>query len=374
VPEKNSSATGISSQVQGKQTSDLSNSSSNASSNNQNNMESVLYFDSTNLGNNVDSKTMNQMLHNTISFYSTKGDTQACIKKYLQQENTYKNAPDSAVYDNGKILVAYYTDKAKTKTSFVFHIYYYGDAVLSGQAFNTNSKEYSVICTTINSSDFQKIGTLKYTLDNKLRTNQESLYDTNGKQMASIGYQYSNSCPFPFITNYNDVGSDKSVAKNILNLNQRFWLFMGKAEFNQTGKWTGYSGDIYDSTMDNHFACSYDANGNLQNIIGNKGQQNDAKNEVTLSYQNNGLLSTVCYSRPESTYGTFDFSGDIYYDANGRMIYRTYYVTHGPQYVFYLYNGEDKKPWICVNLDSEIWGTNADGVDYGNPVNAYLFQ
>jgi len=346
-------------------------SNSNASNSPTESSQLVLAFGSNDYGDHSDSKETDEKIHDTICLSPTLQERQkkSLINEYLQKVETYKEKPDSVTYDNGKPLVEHYLNEAKEKMSFVFHLY------SNPEGENAIASQDTIICTTINLSDFQKIGYLSYTCDEQQHTNHESLLDTKKNPIAAIDYQYLNGIPFPFITKYEGAGSPHDIADHVLNINQKFWIYKDNAEFDNTGKWTGYSADIYNNNNSGYaFTCSYDTNGNLVKIIGETDDKSNLLNEIDLVYQKTGFLDTVDYTRPDMVYGTADSSGKIHYDENVRMIYKENYITHGTQYAFYLYNDEDKRPWICLQLDSAIQGHVTDGVDYGNQVNAYLFQ
>ena len=281
----------------------------------------VLSFDNTDFEGNFDSKAIDQKLRDTICLYPTLGEKQkeSLINEYLQKKETYNETPDSVTYDNGKPLVDYYSNEAKGKMSFVF--YFYGDNS-AGQAENTNVSQVAIVCTTINLSDCQEIGYLSYTCDDQQRTNHESLLDTKKNLIASIDYQYLNSIPFPFITKYEDTSNHNDITDDVLNINQKFWIYKENAEFDNAGKWTGYTADIYNNNSGYGFTCSYDTNGNLVKITGEMDNEPDIPNEVNLVYQKSGFLGTVDYTRPSTIYGTADSSGEIHYDDKGRIVYR----------------------------------------------------
>ncbi|QIB68797.1 hypothetical protein Ami103574_05445 [Aminipila butyrica] len=337
-------------------------------------LQLVLSYDSNDFEGEADAEARDQRLRDTICLASTleKEQKELLIKEYLQKMKTYKETPDFESSENGKHFMDYYLDEAKGKMSFVF--YFYGDNFES-QTEEPNASQERIICTTMNLSDFQKIGYVSYTCDNQQRTNHESLLDTKKNRIATVDYQYLNNIPFPFITKYEETGNYKDMIDDILNINQKFWLYKDYAEFDNTGKWTGYADDIYNNNDSGYdFACSYDAKGNLVKISGEMNGKPNVLNEVNIDYQKNGFLDTVVYTRPDIIYGTTDSSGEIHYDDKGRMIYQENYITHGNQYAVYLYRGEDKRPWASIRLDSEVWGHIAEGVDYGNQVKAYLFQ
>ncbi|WP_324823951.1 hypothetical protein [Sinanaerobacter sp. ZZT-01] len=346
-------------------------SNSNASNSPTESSQLIFAFDNNNFKGHSDLKETDEKLQGTICLSPTLEEKQkkSLINEYLQRLGTYKETPDSVTYDNGRLLVEHYLNETKEKTSFIFHLY-----GKKSESENAIASQDAIICTTINLSDFQKVGYLSYTFDEQQRTNHESLLDTKKNPIAAINYQYLNGVPFPFITKYEASDTSRNIADHVLNINQKFWIYKDNAEFDNAGKWTGYSADMYKNHNSGYtFTCSYDTKGNLVKIIGET-DKSDLLNEINLVYQKAGLLSTVDYTRPDTVYGTADSSGQIHYDENGRMIYKENYITHGTQYVFYLYNDEDKRPWICIQLDSAIQGHITDEVDYGNQVTAYLFQ
>lgn len=335
-------------------------------------MQTILSFNN-NFEGDSDSKTREKKLRDTIYLSSSLEEKQKklLIKEYLQKSETYKDAPDSVTYDNGRPLVEHYSEEAKGKMSFIFYLYGSPSGI---QVENADATQNAIICTTINSSDFQNIGYLSYTCDSQQRTSHESLLDTKKNLVAAIDYEYLSSLPFPFITKYEDTGNNTGIAADVLNINQKFWIYKEYTEFDNDGKWTAYTADLYNNNPGRDFTCTYDTSGKLVKIADAANNKSDILNEINLTYQKNGLLRTVGYTRPDAVYGTADSFGKIHYDDQGRMIYRENYITHGTQYTFYLYDGEAKRPWLSIALDSEIWGNVADGADFGNPVNAYLFQ
>ena len=233
-----------------------SQSNSDAASPSTESSQSVLYFGNSNFGSGFDSKTMNQKLHDTICLYASLDERQkeSLIDEYLRKMDTYKKTPDSVVYIAEKPLVEYYSGKTKEKMSLVFHLY--ADNFKS-QTENINTSQEAIICTTLNLNDFQRIGYLSYTCDDQKRTNHESLFDTKKNLISIINYQYLGRIPFPFITEYEDMGNHDDIIGNVLNINQKFWIYKDKAEFDSSGTWTGYAADIYGQSPGCNFECSY---------------------------------------------------------------------------------------------------------------------
>jgi len=302
------------------------------------------------------------------------------IKSYLQERGMYKEVPDGVTNYNGINIAEYYIDKEKRKICFVFRVL--GSVPQDGR-----------FCITMNLDDMKGIANLTYRYDKKNDTVYENLYDTNGKQAANISYRYIPNVPFPFITEYKDVNNYKEAIGDVLFRSQKFWIYEKMATLDKSGKWIRYNTDIYEpDRLHSHNVCSYDKSGKLDKIEGQLSQADikeyldketltefkDAdKSEINLSYQDNGNLDTITYYRSQWVYGTYDSSGEIKYDESGRMIYEDAYVTHGSFYNYYLYNGDEKKPWACIYVDSMPYsGSEKDGIDYyyGQNYSIYLYQ
>jgi hypothetical protein len=302
------------------------------------------------------------------------------IKSYLQERGMYKEIPDGITDYNGKNVAVYYIDKGKRKVCFILRVL--GSVPSDG-----------IFCVTINLDDMKEIATITYRYDQKNDTYYESLYDTNGKQAAHISYRCIPDVPFPLITEYEDVNNYKEAIGDVLFRSQKFWLYEKWAKFDEAGKWIGYNTDIYEPDRLNSLnVCSYDKSGKLDKIEGSLSQSDIEeyldketltefkeadKNEIKLSYQDNGNLDTIAYNRSPWIYGTYGSNGEIHYDAEGRMIYEDAYVTHGSIYNYYLYNGDEKKPWSCIYLDSMPYsGSVKDGIEYdfGQYYSIYLYQ
>lgn len=60
--------------------------------------------------------------------------------------------------------------------------------------------------------------------------------------------------------------------------------------------------------------------------------------EKEYNIREDGKLVKVEYSSDSEEYGTYNSSGTLYYDSQERPFYKSYYVTSGSKYMFYLYN------------------------------------
>jgi hypothetical protein len=302
------------------------------------------------------------------------------IKSYLQERGMYKKVPDGVTYYQGKNIAEYYIDKEKRKICFVLRVL-------------GNVPPDRGFCITMNLDDMKEIAKLTYRYDKENDSVYENLYDISGKQAAYISYRYVPDVPFPFITEYEDVNNYKEAIGDVLFRSHKFWFYEKMVELDQSGKWIRYNTDLYEPDRLNSLnVCSYDQLGKLEKIEGSLSQSDieeyldketltefkDAdKSEIKLSYQDNGNLDTISYFRSQWVYGTYGSEGELHYDEEGRMIYEDAYVTHGSIYNYYLYNGDEKKPWACIYLDSMPYSRSVkDGIEYeyGQYYSIYLYQ
>lgn len=349
---------------------------------------SISYFENGNIEepllhtNEPEALTKDGKLPDIISFgFNVDKKQQAeFIKSYLQERGMYKVIPDGVTHYNGKNIAEYYIDKEKRKICFVLRVL---GSVPQDERF----------CITINLDDMKEIANLTYSYDKEDDTVYESLYNINGMKAAHVSYRYLPDVPFPFITEYKDENNYKEAIGDVLYRSQKFWLYEKMVVLDKSGKWIGYITDIYEPDRLNSLnVCSYDKSGHLGTIEGKLSQSDiekyldkeiliefkDAdKSEIKFTYQDNGNLDTITYYRSQWVYGTYGNKGDIHCDEEGRMIYEDAYVTHGSYYNYYLYNGDEKKPWVCINVDSMPYsGSEKDGIEYeyGQCYSIYLYQ
>ncbi len=64
--------------------------------------------------------------------------------------------------------------------------------------------------------------------------------------------------------------------------------------------------------------------------------------DKTYSKDENDEIVKVEYTMDAEKYGTYNSSGELFYDNSGRPLYKEYYVTSGTRYTYYLYNEDDK--------------------------------
>lgn len=172
-------------------------------------------------------------------------------------------------------------------------------------------------------------------------------------------------------------------------MNKRFWLEKEFAVIDETGRVTGYNADLYDwqaeppGVIYNDFV--YDDKGKLIAIYEELSEEDSTDagprkfaTDITLEYRDDNTLNTVDYGFYYMNYNTHnratgDSTGKIFYDAQGRIIYRTYYFTHGAHSCFYLYEGDSKRPWAYIESGGLAYPGD-DSSEYGFDVLIYLFQ
>lgn len=311
----------------------------------------------------------------------TKNKKDEFIRYYLEERGMLKDKPDGVSNYNGKSIVKYFTNKNDSKICFIV------------STLDMMPGYEGTFCMTLNMNDMKKVGYLDYSFDSKDHTYNERLYDIDWKQAATITYRYRPNVPFPLITKYKDMNQYRDTIGDELFRGQKFWLYDKIASFDKSGKWIGYAGDIYaPDEIKSQNVCLYDKSGKLKKIeckLSNADVENNYSEEsqaeykgtdktsIQLSYAKNGKIDTLEYSHNSMIYGTTGSSGEIKYDESGRMIYEDSYVTHGTTYNYYLYHGNEKKPWACIYVDSMPWsGTKKNGIEYeyGNPYSISLYQ
>ena len=94
--------------------------------------------------------------------------------------------------------------------------------------------------------------------------------------------------------------------------------------------------------------------------------------EKNIIKNDDGTIAKVEYSSDDKTYGTYNSSGELYYDKKERPWYRYYYVTSGRKYCFYIFDDDDNilqcldfggmpykgleaNPDIAIGVDVEVY-------------------
>ncbi len=311
----------------------------------------------------------------------------AFIKAYLKERGVYKEAPDGLACDQAGFIFEYYIDKENRKISFVVQEY------IEASNSTADAPRYGIYihCTTLYWDDLEQTGSIAYDYDPNQDTFYESLYNAEEELVASVSYKYIPGVPFPLIIEHEDTDYDKRSIYTVLSRNNKFWFYADAAEFNESGSLAGYDGDMfrpeewkspYDHPnrylYENHYSnFYYDTANRLEKIqeplhAEDLESSYDYSGQCTLTYHENGSLSTAKYWCCPNTHGTWDSEGTIYYDEDGRMIYRNYYHTHGSHSCVYLYEGEFRRPWAYIEFGG-MAASGEDNYEYGMDIYVYLY-
>ncbi len=305
------------------------------------------------------------------------------VYKYLKAQNMYKEKPDGITYRQNKPYIEYYIDKQNNKMSFVIHIW---DEYLTIQESKTTVFADTIICTTLHTDELTKQGILTstYTQDGDVISKQ--LKDIYNEEIAYYEYQYTSGMPFPLITSERLKAGDKATMDLLLELFHEYWLYKEKAIFNDDGKLTKYDGNIYQQgNVSGSFQCLYNENDMIEKIeeplSGEDLEQKELSDdlmfssEVNINYDEDKKLKYLDYWRSPINYGIWQSSGTKHYDEQQRLIYSTYYVTHGSHSRFYLYKDNKPEPWIYIEFCSMPYsGSGTEEISYGHEVSFVLLQ
>lgn len=302
----------------------------------------------------------------------------AFVKNYLLSQEITKRTPDGISYNQqGYPFVEYYMDEAKQQYCFVVHLW--ADYWIDYEKGTSRYRD-AVYCTTHILDEDSRVGSLIYSDDAKKNVTHERLYDAYGNRMSDISYESIPGVPFPFITDYWNLNTGYELIKEVLCRNHKTWFYKEQALFDENGKFIRYNGAINEEDWKEYLpypcTCVYDADGRLEAVEeelqpydiemgwGEWEEGIDYSGQLKFGYDDNGVINTVDYFRSSYSHGTTDSSGSIEYDKEGRMIYNSYYITHGSDSRIYLYEAGASRPWVCFN-----WCSFAPGFE-----NIYLFR
>lgn len=298
------------------------------------------------------------------------------VRSYLQEHNVNKETPDGITYDfEGNPFVEYYRT-GENQICFIVHIW--GSYLIDFEA-NERVDTDAVYCVTLQIGEEQKAGNIIYNIDTKNNTTCERLYDAQGKQIANVTYEYIANVPIPFVTDYWDTDSGYGLIETLCR-EQKFWLYKELSEFDENENFIAYAGssEYYDwkEYLPEPSICVYGEDGRfeaLQEIMleediergwGWWDETVDYSGQIKFNYRDNGKVESVEYFRSSYSHGTYDSSGELYYDDDGRMISNEHYVTHGHHINILLYEEGVDRPWACL-----YWCSFTNGFD-----TIYIFQ
>lgn len=97
--------------------------------------------------------------------------------------------------------------------------------------------------------------------------------------------------------------------------------------------------------------------------------------EKTYIENDEGQVVKVEYSSDSYEYGTYNSSGDVFFDEEGRPLYRDYYVTSGCRLSYYLYNEDDELVQIFDFGGMAYTGLDSNpDIEIGVLFDIYLFE
>lgn len=314
-----------------------------------------------------------------FSINTTENSEVELIDDYLKQQGIDKSIPDIVTYYKGEPFIQYYEDEQSGKAVFT--------AILSYD----DSPFKSVYCGAAYIEDFKKEGSLVYDFDQSSRLLSEQFYNSQGEQIASTSYEYREDIPFPVITNYDNVTWKKGrfYSNVYLNTGQRFWVYDSLLEFDESGRWSKYNGNIYNDSyagdgIERYNTPVYNEEGRLQEIVqtirGSHYQDNPDEwiedGNIAFLYHDNGSLAEVSYDGFSGSHGSSANTGIIFYDENERVVYINSYHSLGNYEHFFLYQNDESNPYAIFRIGKKAYsGENFDDYNmiFGMDFDAWLF-
>ena len=281
----------------------------------------------------------------------------AFITAYLEKRGADKNTPYEVTYNaQGEPLAECYKSR---DGRLLFVVHRWGKFWEDYEA-GIGSYTDAIYCAALPLNKETKAGNIIYNIGPKRGAVRERLYDAQGKRMAHISYEYVSGVPVPFVTEHWNTDTGFPPVNTALCRNQKMWMYRDLAEFDKAGKFLRYNGSGGRAEKDYLcFPCTavHDANGRLKLLeeeMPENWDENDTTDfpaQINFKYRKNGNVDLVEYER-SFRYGTYDATGDILYDAEGRMIYNEYYVTSGHEITIHLYQDGEEMPWARLDWSS----------------------
>lgn len=286
------------------------------------------------------------------------GHTGEITEKYLREQGFDVQVPDSIFYDEEEDIYAEcYTDDKEERYCFILY--------MDGHAY----------CTVKDLSKAEKTEYLIYQCDETGNVTQETQYDAWGMRMAEASYKYYSGIPFPFLTeswNVEYEGAD-------LCRNRKTWFPEKEVERDDKGRVETVNGSgVFDGDIQCFFryfdTFSYRTDGKLETVLEEvpadyleEFPDTDLQyfGKMEFWYDSKGVLKKIDYHRSDWGYGTWDQSGFINFDRQGRMVHNNYYVTHGDHSKFYFYHEEEERPRAVV---SWCWGNGFEDITVYQPI------
>ena len=259
------------------------------------------------------------------------------VEDYLREQGMKPEQPAGEVYDqDGQLFFVYYFDEIQERYCFVLYDY------------------FEVDCVTCDLADAKMAGSLTSSVDESTGIVTETQYDRWGRdRIAEVSYRKEEGFPFPIIVESWENGL-------YLCRDAKMWFYEDAIVYDGNGRIASYQGDEkykYESRFWYPSDFSYDADGRLVKIMTEARETDfdyteygrDYLASMNFVYNGDGELEEADYWFSEWSHGgTADNNGDIWYDSQGRMIYNTFYMTHGSHKVFYLYKDGEERPWAIA--------------------------
>ena len=106
---------------------------------------------------------------------------------------------------------------------------------------------------------------------------------------------------------------------------------------------------------DNGELSSYEVRGITEYVRFQWEEGVESSDDMLLSidwiYRSDGTLYRKYYAHDAMSFATTGQSQRVYYDEQGRPIYKYEYITHGSYDYYYIYEGDDTIPKYCLSLD-----------------------
>lgn len=326
-------------------------------------------------------------IYDTMTFESKNNEfNDKVINTYLT-ERAFNPYEPTGVISRGEVkLGEYYIDKTNEKIAFVLRVW--------NLELETPNQVY-ISCITFDMAYKQNIGYVQYDYNDNEQLFKEIFYDKEFMMISDIEYELNNHFPFHLVRKYSTSSNDNKHVYEVLNRNEKFFFFTDRMNQTTNGLPIEYIGDIFHINQYEDFESnsdqltfSYDQENRLKGIKGsfvnedfydnnNQGESYESMLNVEIHYLIGSDIDYIKYSTPALMYGSYDSTGELYYDEFGRMIYNSHYVTHGSIEQFYFYRENEINPFICIKFDSMPQKSEViEGVTfmYGNYTEIYMYD
>ncbi len=295
------------------------------------------------------------------------GRVREFIRGYLQAQGIEKEEPDGVTYwRSGDLFTEYYADKEKGQYCFIVH--FWNDYWMDDE-YTVSRYQDAVYCTTYTLEEEGRWGSLIREWDEEENRGEERLYDKYGKRMAEAVYEYMPGTPFPFVLKSRNL--DSNFHPSLLLRNQKTWFYKEFSAFDEAGRFLSYKGSGEENGKGEYlcYPCwtVHDETGRLK-LIREELQQCDREKwgwwdegidysgQMEIFYDGEGNINSIEYLRSSYSHGTSDSTGRILYDDKGRMVYNSFYITHGGDAWIFLYEGDSDMPWCVLRWCSYLPG------------------